>query len=85
VKKLGASRIVAVTSSILIGILLAFLPISAYSLIPYLPNNNKTRDSIISNNSTPSSRTNPETENKVTKEPASALEKKATLSVPGLS
>jgi hypothetical protein len=59
------------TSPILITILLTFLPISASNQVTHLQDHNNTWDSVSSDNSTLTSRTNSETLNKVTKVTAS--------------
>lgn len=59
------------TSPILITILLAFLPISSSNQVTYLQDHNNTWDSVSSDNSTLTSRTNSETLNKVTNVTAS--------------
>ena len=60
------------TSPILITILLAFLPISASNQVTHLQDHNNTWDSVSSDNSTLTSRTNSKTLNKVTNVTASA-------------
>jgi hypothetical protein len=60
------------TSPILITILLAFLPISTSNQVTHLQDHNNTWDSISSDNSTLTSRTNSETLNKVTNVTASS-------------
>jgi hypothetical protein len=59
------------TSPILITILLAFLPISASNQVTHLQDHNNTWDSVSSDNSTLTSRTNSKTLNKVTNVTAS--------------
>jgi len=60
------------TSPILVTILLAFLPISTSNQVTHLQDHNNTWDSISSDNSTLTLRTNSETLNKVTNVTASA-------------